>query len=468
MTHGSNRLLMIALPLLVVGFGWGLATLFELRFASGDLYPPYSTLRADPLGSKALFDGVSELRGMEARRFFGLPEHIGEGRDTTLFVIGASVAAPDFVDPAEVKELEDFLRGGGRLVMSFRPLMKNPGALRRELMEMDEDDAVPFAKGKKGGDAGKKKAGKAAPSKTGESSDKPARKDPKADATTDTKEAKDTEKAEAAKPNKRRRPLLGDERRLRAESLYKRWGFARGFRDLPVNADLDPEPVMVARKDAPAGLPPLLSWHTAVHFKDLTNSWRVVYARDAEPVLIERPFGKGSIVVCADAWPFSNEAVRSERRPALLAWFIGANRVMLFDETHHGIEASPGVAAMLRRYNLHGLLGALLLLALLHIWRNAVHLVPPLREEAAGGAGAVLGKDSASGFVNLLRRSIPRMELVHTCLAEWTKSCGHQPQNQKRAAEMQHALDSGFAQSGGAAHPVDAYRELSRIATERK
>ncbi|MBM3876689.1 MAG: DUF4350 domain-containing protein [Verrucomicrobia bacterium] len=461
MKHGANRLLVVALPLLVVGFGWGLATLFELRFASGDLYPAYSTLRADPMGSKALFDGLADVRGIEARRFYGLPDHIGDGRDTTLFVIGASVGAPEFVDPAEAKELEDFVRGGGRLVMSFRPIMTSPGAFRRELMELGENAFDPANQGKKKDSAAKRKPGKSPPPK-------PAKQDANVDESAEKSDAKSGEKSEARKRPPRRRSLLGDERRLRAVSLYERWGFKRAFRDLPESADRDPESVNVTRKDAPPDFPPLLTWHTAVHFKELTNAWRVLYARDADPVLIERPLGKGTVVVCADAWPFSNEALRSERRPALLAWFAGANRVMLFDETHHGIEAHPGVAAMLRRYNLHGLLGALLLLALLHIWRNAVHFVPPLHEETAGGAGAVLGKDSASGFVNLLRRSIPRVELIHTCFAEWKKSCGHQPKNQRRAAEMQGALDSGFAKIGGTAHPVDAYRELSRIATEQK
>jgi len=33
--------------------------LFSLRYARGDSYPPYSTLRADPAGAKALADALA-------------------------------------------------------------------------------------------------------------------------------------------------------------------------------------------------------------------------------------------------------------------------------------------------------------------------------------------------------------------------------------------------------------------------
>ena len=44
--------LLIALVLLL--FVAGLAKLFGLRFEQGDIYPRYSTLRADPYGTKGL------------------------------------------------------------------------------------------------------------------------------------------------------------------------------------------------------------------------------------------------------------------------------------------------------------------------------------------------------------------------------------------------------------------------------
>ncbi len=55
---------------LVLGaaFVVGLAQLFVLRYEVGDVYPPYSTLRADPLGTKALVDALGVLPHVEVRR----------------------------------------------------------------------------------------------------------------------------------------------------------------------------------------------------------------------------------------------------------------------------------------------------------------------------------------------------------------------------------------------------------------
>ena len=47
--------------LLVLALGYGLLHLFALRFAQGDVYPPYSSLRSDPLGKKALYELGYEL-----------------------------------------------------------------------------------------------------------------------------------------------------------------------------------------------------------------------------------------------------------------------------------------------------------------------------------------------------------------------------------------------------------------------
>ena len=37
--------------------------LFELRFAAGDVYPRYSSLRSDPVGVRALYDSLARLPG---------------------------------------------------------------------------------------------------------------------------------------------------------------------------------------------------------------------------------------------------------------------------------------------------------------------------------------------------------------------------------------------------------------------
>ena len=61
--------LLLALVLAAIFIG-GLARLFALRYEVGDVYPPYSSLRADPLGTKALAAALGALPGIEVRTNF--------------------------------------------------------------------------------------------------------------------------------------------------------------------------------------------------------------------------------------------------------------------------------------------------------------------------------------------------------------------------------------------------------------
>ena len=54
----KHRAPIILFGLCAVAFVLGVLQLFRLRFEQGDVYPPYSTLRADPLGSMALYERI--------------------------------------------------------------------------------------------------------------------------------------------------------------------------------------------------------------------------------------------------------------------------------------------------------------------------------------------------------------------------------------------------------------------------
>src|SRR5204863_5323220 len=157
--------------------------------------------------------------------------------------------------------------------------------------------------------------------------------------------------------------------------------------------------------------------------------------------LIERRFGSGSLVFSADSYFLSNEAMRKERHPQLLAWLIGRNATVLFDETHLGVTESPGIAALVRKYRLHGLVIGLILMAGLFVWKKAISFVPAYDEEQAERHGdAVAGKDSAAGFVNLLRRSISPSEILPVCFAEWKKARAHGPAGLDKKTEQAAAV----------------------------
>ena len=76
----------IALAILaLLGFGWGLWQLFTIRFETGDVYPPYSSLRADPLGTKALHDSLNSLNALRVGRNFRPLGRFADPRNTTAF-----------------------------------------------------------------------------------------------------------------------------------------------------------------------------------------------------------------------------------------------------------------------------------------------------------------------------------------------------------------------------------------------
>ena len=75
----------------IVAFVLGAVKLTLMRFKGGDVYPPYSSLRTDPLGVKAFYEALSELPGLHVRRNYTPLDKLtgGPGAD---ILIGGSVA----------------------------------------------------------------------------------------------------------------------------------------------------------------------------------------------------------------------------------------------------------------------------------------------------------------------------------------------------------------------------------------
>ena len=220
------------------------------------------------------------------------------------------------------------------------------------------------------------------------------------------------------------------------------------------------EPASVVNKtDLP--LPETLAWHSATVLTNLANSWRTIYARGTDPVVVERKFGPGSVVLATDSYFLSNEALRKERHADLLAWLVGPARKIVFDEAHFGIVDTAGVASLIRKYRLHGLAAGLLLLAGLFLWQNAVRFVPPSPEERA--PDYVPGKDAAAGFVNLLRRNISPRDVLQTCFVQWQKSFTHGAgPSAARIVQAQAVLDAENALPHRQRDPIRAYQQICR------
>src|SRR5256885_1893261 len=65
--------------------------LFSLRFQTGDIYPPYSSLRTDPLGSKALYESLNDLGAVVTERNFKTLDKLPEAAGVTLLFLGSGM-----------------------------------------------------------------------------------------------------------------------------------------------------------------------------------------------------------------------------------------------------------------------------------------------------------------------------------------------------------------------------------------
>jgi hypothetical protein len=436
------------LVLLAAVLAAGIVELLRLRFAVGDVYPPYSSLRSDPLGAKAFHDSLAGLGGVTVRRHYRDAHKLAAGGEATLFFLGTSVGATRRVPLAEVRALEQFMFGGGRVVVAFSPLNTQPWADRREAERKKKE-------------TGKKRTDPETPGPDKESEKR--------------SESAGEDVKEQAREKKRRADRLDPDTEDayvgRWENLHERWGVRFNYEALRLDRDTGIyEGVPVRRQTDAALLPETAGWHSALYFTELKGEWRPVYVRaEAKPVVIERRFGRGSLVLASDSYLFSNEALRNERQPALLAWFTGPAGSVVFDEHHLGVKEQPGVASLMRKYRLHGVVGGFLLLALLFVWKNATSLVPPRDDDAPVLAtDQVEGRDAASGFVNLLRRGIGGGDIAGVCFEEWKRARAGDGRWADKTARMQAVLDGEKLRSKREQNPVAVYHELSRIVAERK
>ncbi len=95
--------------------------LFELRFAAGDIYPPSSSRRADPVGSRALRDALALQPGLSVSQNLEPLRRLRTGPGTTLLLLGIAPENAGFpgADPGDNAPLVQAARDGARVVIGF-------------------------------------------------------------------------------------------------------------------------------------------------------------------------------------------------------------------------------------------------------------------------------------------------------------------------------------------------------------
>jgi hypothetical protein len=209
------------------------------------------------------------------------------------------------------------------------------------------------------------------------------------------------------------------------------------------------------------GLPAAIPWHGGRHFEVVDPAWKILYTQDGKPVIIERGIGpNGRLVLAAESYLFSNEALRRHRESALIANLLGPAGDFVFDETHLGLIDQPTIARLIRLHGLHWFLITAAGLVLLTAWRRVAVLAPPATGGPADAAAPGAAKDSFHGWVSLLRRNIGRGEILGVCIEEWSRTAGREKppgavDEMKRAARE---IDD----------PVKGYGRICEMLSERK
>ena len=426
----------VLLTLLLLFFAVGVAHLFVLRFESGDVYPAYSSLRSDPLGTRALYESLENMDSLSVDRNFHLLKSLTFEPQTTFFYLGASAGEFNRVPEEMVAVFDRLTRSGGRLVLTFLPVTQTdePKALDKALPQEDtaKDKAEPSTRG----DSRKKQPGDKG------NSTSPSGGKPKSQPTDGQPSSKGRGRAHQV-------------------SIREHWGIGAAFKEiLPVKDD---KHLAVEATSKRRDLPQVISWHTNLYFELFDVAWNTLYSYEGLPLIVERPFGKGSILVCADSYFLSNEALWSERHPRLLAWLIGAHSKIIFDEAHFGIYKQPSVAQLIRHYRFQWFFAALAVLALLFVWKSAAYFVPPPAEDGLSGAEVASEKDYTQGLIALLRRNIAGSQILRVCAGEWVQTF----KKSKRIQAMTLERIRGLAEAGAAdlkksRDPVKEYREISK------
>lgn len=410
-----KRFLFIIAPVsIAVLFLIGIVHLCALRFRAGDVYPPLSSLRGDPLGLKVLHDSLKELDGIEVLRNYRPLSRLqanGSHGPFTLIYSGAKLEESS----RHWDDLRRLAIAGNRVAVIFAPAESAPTPTPTPSPKKEEEN------------------------------------DSKAkDAAFQNKDVAVGNKAEVKrrKPRKAEPAETPDEPKLETtQEALEHFGVHLHF-----EKDWD-QIVLTARGTGDAE--PALSWHSVAWFETTNPHQNVLYTCAKKPVVIECPLGKGSFVLASDSFFVTNEALRNERAPRLLAMLIGSNKKIVFDEYHHGVTETSGVAMLIRKYRLESVFGVLALLACLFIWKSASPLLPRAPVGQTSQQDTIVGRDATQGFVNLLRRSIPRSQLIATCVDEWNKAFAHQ------RGRIEPPAPSG-------ANPIQQFSEIAKLLSKNR
>jgi len=436
---GTWLILAVLLILLISAF----ASILKMRFSPGDIYPHYSSKRSDPLGSQVFYESLERLPTIDVSRNITSMQKIkGLDEETTLVLLGISQKSLRGLRATDDSPVLEAVRNGARLVMIMNPSFV-PGN-----REENEDNWLERREKLK---------------------NKNLKKDKNNDESDESAEESESDEDIGIESPKSESFLKHVSIKLMVPKTFERpeggWKVERvDSEDAELGEDL--------QSDRPEVFP---NWHSQFRFNELGVLWSKIALVDSLPVVVERSYGKGSIVLASDAYFASNEALWKGEDTSFLWWLIGGSQRVVFDETIHGNVEHGGIMKLIRRYRLHGFFAGLFAFLVLFAWSSGSSLVPGSEEMErglAGGSGAVTGEDVSSGMIRLLRRSVRPSELLERCVEIWGKTDSREggmmsslTPNQKKEVDRLLQIRRGKSKESSIS---DGYEKLVQVLNQKQ
>ncbi len=385
----KRRASLLMLAILALVLAAGIFKLLDLGISSGRHYPPFSSLRHDPVGSSGLrmaFENVTSLTVETHLR----PLRLLKGEPGVILIPGYTS-----IEESDRKALDRLTSEGWRVVVAFG----RTSLLLEKLAVADKDTTEP------------------------DDSLEPLEDGPR-----EHEEEEKTTELEHDFP-----PIIGGT-------------LAIGEEESPLrHTKADADAKNLATLDSTTGgdrLPQSLPWPSRQVFEPHPD-WETVYVLGDAPAVVQRHYGEGEVIALADGFHLLNEALKQEPKTQFLSWLIGPSRRIVFYEHHLGLSENPGMGSLVGQYGLWPFLGGVLGWFLLLFWKNA-NAFGPL-PASTSSRGAVRGVAAGEGVAKLLERHLPKDELLETCLNEFEESIGarrDEPKMRERIASARTAIRS--------------------------
>ncbi|MEM7602835.1 MAG: DUF4350 domain-containing protein [Verrucomicrobiota bacterium] len=364
----------------------GSIEVIEKRIAEGGIYPHYASYRSDPLGVSALYESLSGIPGLRVERNITHLNSITTlDGDSALLLLGLPRESLNDLRATPDSPVIQAVKEGARLVVTV-----NPGLVPEKYQpSRTEDEEDWFERRRK------------------------LREERIRSENDGVVEEENDEEAEE-------RLEVAMDKAL-GERLTRKLGF-----ELESLEEFErPEGGWELKSSKRSPVAALPNWYSQFRFANQSKGWKVIARSEKKPAVIEKRYGKGTIVLASDSFFVSNEALHLEPVPEFLSWMVGGKSKIIFDETIHGSKETGGAMKLMRRYRIHGVFFGLFVFLGLWAWRTSSPLAPgddDLDRGLVGPGGTVAGESMNLGLTRMLRTSIGADQLLKQCVAVWRES----------------------------------------------